>query len=395
MAQQYWKPDEMWRSNCRWNFIVGKRSCGKTYALMRLLILCYFKKGQEFAYIRRAKESLSRSKVVGLFKPHYDVILKHTDGKYNSVDVTDKVVTLVYRDEDGHIISRCDKPICVCFSLSTQDNDKGADMCPNAVSAIVDEAIARGGYLKDEWTILNNCFSTIFRSRWEDTEINCRVFFLANPISKVCPIMDALGIPPEFLDKSGRFAQMINYDGTNIKTWFEYLPDSENLGELDPNSIKSFYTLQNSKIQSITSGCWELEDSPRLPDGVQKLSQLRKEGYMYYRGKVYRWAVYVHKSVLYCVWSPSVKWLERAKQDRMMSDAEYSSIITDMLEQEKKWFFTLYTVPCKYAIIGFNNQNAITKLIAKCYKNRQVYYSDNFTADAIRGFQKESKQMIT
>ena len=47
--------------NCLFNFVVGNRGCGKTYALKKRAIKLFLEKGTQFVYLRRFKEELDET----------------------------------------------------------------------------------------------------------------------------------------------------------------------------------------------------------------------------------------------------------------------------------------------------------------------------------------------
>jgi Podovirus DNA encapsidation protein (Gp16). len=70
----FYSLDKINSIGAQYNFLLGGRGCGKTYAVIKQAIEHYFETGEPSAYIRRYKESIAPSKVSSLLKPHYGLI---------------------------------------------------------------------------------------------------------------------------------------------------------------------------------------------------------------------------------------------------------------------------------------------------------------------------------
>lgn len=355
----YWSPERINETNAQYNFVLGGRSTGKTYALIKQAIENYFSTGEKFAYMRRYKESISPTKAGFLLAPHIPLIEKLSNGRYNHVKIWKQCFWLEYRDEEGNKISSCPEPMGFLVSLNTQDNDKGQDL--GFVRYILfDEVIARNGYLRDEWAIFQNAISSLVRDRK-----GTKIYMIANPISKFCLYFDELGI--DFNSAEQGKIYLIKYDEEGkMKCAFEYLADN-----LDGSSTvaNEYFAFKNEKARSITEGVWEFDNVQHLPPGVYKAAQKKKEIYIEFTGKVFCCEVMKYNNTHFLFFRPA------------------SEI------PKKTYYLTLERKFDKYAIVGCNRQHPVFKLINDIFLTGQVYYSTNQCGDYILGFRAAAREL--
>lgn len=359
----FYSLDKINEIGAQYNFLLGGRGVGKTYAVIRQAIKHYIETGEPFAYIRRYKESIGPSKVANLCSPHEALIENLTQGEYNCVRVWQQRFWLELRDESGQLIKKDPNPLGFLLSLSTQDNDKGADR--GFVRYIIfDEVIPRNGYLADEWSIFTNCISTLVRHRAGTT-----IYLLANPISKFCPYFDEMGI--DFNAAKQGEIMVIKYDEEGkMKCAFDYIADNYD----GSSSVKNEYFAFTSKIKSnsgdsIVSGCWEFDVYEHLPSGIYKTSELKRTVYAEFTGLYFACDIMKYKNVYYQFWRPATKI------------------------PEKSYYITLKKPLDSYAIVACDNTHPIMKLMTQIYKTGKVFYSTNQTGDYIDGLRRQAAQM--
>lgn len=73
--------------NCLFNFVIGSRGCGKSYALKKRAIKIFLEKGQQFVYLRRYQEELDETAEtyfddVLLNEEFEDIEIEYTGGTY-------------------------------------------------------------------------------------------------------------------------------------------------------------------------------------------------------------------------------------------------------------------------------------------------------------------------
>lgn len=355
----YWSPDRINEVDAQYNFVLGGRSTGKTYALIRQAIINFFKTGEPFAYVRRYKESISPTKIGFLLTPHLPLIEKLSEGKYNHVKVFKQCFWLEYRDEEGNKVYGSNEPLGFLVSLNTQDNDKGQDL--GFVRYIIfDEVIARNGYLRDEWAIFQNCISSLVRDRK-----GTKIYMVANPISKFCLYFDELGIDFNAAEQGKIY--VIKYDEEGkMKCAFEYLADN-----LDGSSTvaNEYFAFKNEKARSITEGIWEFDNVQHLPSGIYKAAQKKKEIYIEFTGKYFCCEVMKYNRTRFLFFRPA---------NEIPEDCYYLSINRTL---------------DKHCIIGCNKTHPYVQLINEIFITGQVYYATNQVGDYILGFRKACKEM--
>ena len=159
----YWSIDKSISYGCLFNFIVGARGVGKTYALKQFVIKDFLKTGNQFVYVRRYKEELKK------IDRFFDDISMSFEGHKFLVKKPNFVI-------DGRIAGSA-------IPLSTSKIEKSTPF-PNVKTIIFDEFILDKGYhhyLPDEVTNFLELYSTIARDR------DVRVYFLSNALSQTNP----------------------------------------------------------------------------------------------------------------------------------------------------------------------------------------------------------------
>ena len=62
IEMSWYNPNKTLTHNALFNFIIGNRSCGKSYGLKKRVIKNFLDKGQQFILLRRFKDELDKSK---------------------------------------------------------------------------------------------------------------------------------------------------------------------------------------------------------------------------------------------------------------------------------------------------------------------------------------------
>lgn len=355
----FYSLDKINSLKCQYNFLLGARSCGKTYAVIKQAIEHFIKTGEPFAYIRRYKESIAPSKVSNLCAPHFQLIEEMTNGQYNCVRVWQQKFWLEYRDEEGKLIKKNPNPLGFLISLSTQDVDKGEDK--GFVRYIIfDEVIPRNNYLRDEWAVFTNCISSLVRDRKGTT-----IYLLANPISKFSLYFDELGI--DFNSAEQGKIYVIKYDeaGT-MKCAFEYI--EQNL-EGSSSVANEYFAFNNEKAKSITNGVWEFDNVQHLPPGIYNAAEHKKEIYIEFTGKYFCCEICKYKNTYFLFFRPANKI------------------------PEKTYYLTLNRNFDKYCIVACNRTHPLFKLMDDIFRTGQVYYSSNQCGDYILGFRAAAREL--
>lgn len=153
--------------NCLFNFVVGPRGCGKTYAAKKRAIKLFLEKGHQFVYLRRYQEELAET-AEGYFNDVLlngefpDVVIKYSNGEYFINDAKAGYAMALTKAKDYKSISY---PL-VYFIIFDE-------------FLIEDNGYTR--YLKNEVKQFLSLYMSVDRYR------GCTVFFLANSVTMVNP----------------------------------------------------------------------------------------------------------------------------------------------------------------------------------------------------------------
>ena len=158
--------------------IIGERSNGKTYACLKYALDNFFKKGEEFVYLRRWNDDVKTKRMQTLFTPFKDYLEKR-NGK-----VIFKSGTFYFVDLDTEI----ETVMAYALSISEVEHMKSSSY-ENVTTVIFDEFLTRRVYLVNEFVSFMNVLSTIIRKRE-----NVTIFMLGNTVNRYCPYFSEMGL---------------------------------------------------------------------------------------------------------------------------------------------------------------------------------------------------------
>lgn len=245
------------KCNCPNLGIAGQKSNGKTFGALRKGLELYLGieeptyKGRVIRYARRHKETVKRNNLISLFKPHLKWIEAVTNGEYDDYTMTGRRFYLCRRNNDGKVIHKDKNPFCIVNSLSTWENDSGADE-GEACLIVYDEAISREKALPNEYDSLMKFRSNCMRDR---TDYYCPVVLIGNTVTRDCELLEEFGVNLWKLgdEMQGRIQYIQNRKGqTNmIFEWCGAVGITQ--------EIREYYDrFDNEKTRMITDGVFEL-----------------------------------------------------------------------------------------------------------------------------------------
>lgn len=238
-----------------YNIIVGERSNGKTYSVLKYAVSRYVKTGEQLAIIRRWGDDFNGKGGAQYFENlvSNDVIRKLTGGKYSGVKYRSQRWYLIGVDEKGESVQD-ETPIAFAFSFSGVEHDKSSAY-PNVTTIFFDEFIPMAGfYFPNEFIIFANTLSTIIRHR-----NNVKIFMVANTVSWSCPYFKEMGLKNVRKMKPGTI-DTYRYGNSELKVSVEYC--SPTVGG-KPSDV--YFAFDNPKLKMITGGAWEIAVYPHLP----------------------------------------------------------------------------------------------------------------------------------
>lgn len=225
--------------NCLFNFVVGARGVGKTYAFKKWAIKDFIRTGSQFVYVRRYKTEVSQKTLKTFFA---DISEEFPNAKFavkgNQLMINEKIAGWAIPLSTAKILK----------SVSYPDVNK---ICYDEF--ILDKGTYR--YLSDEVTNFLELYSTIARLR------DVRVVFLSNALTVTNPYFDYFNVKLPFGNKTvARTGDDIlvevikeaEYTATAKKTRFGRIIDGTEYGAY--NMDNEFYRDNRNFVQKKTSG---------------------------------------------------------------------------------------------------------------------------------------------
>lgn len=273
--------------------IIGERSNGKSFAVLEFCLKEYIEKGYALGYIRRWDSDYDHGNTKKIWQGFIDnpyrgnVIKEISKGKWNSIFYNlgcwylQKIAEDVIYDKEGkvlhnvgEVIERDQNPFAYRFSLNLQEHVKSSGY-PDIHYIVFDEFITRGYYLNggDEFTIFTSLVSTIVR-----IENYVRIFMIGNTLSTACPYFREMGLRHiKDMPEEGRI-DIYEYGDSGLKVAVERTPNAtKRKGGKKKSDVYFSFDNPSLKMKMITSGAWEIDIYPHLPQGYR----IKKEDVLY------------------------------------------------------------------------------------------------------------------
>lgn len=255
-TEEFYSLNRIKELKCQYNLIFGKRSNGKTYSVLKEIIVNYAKTGQQGAYLRRYREDFIGKRGQQMFSALVsDGIIKDvTDGKWTTVKYQSSQWFFAKEDEKtGRLITDA-SPFCFGFSLAQMEHDKSTSY-PNITTIVFDEFISRIGYLPQEFVLFMNVLSTIIRQR-----NNVTIYMLGNTVNKYCPYFKEMGLG-HIEDMEAGKIDVYSYGNSKLKVAVERTKNHNIQGR----KSDVYFAFDNPSLEMITGGAWELDLYPHCP----------------------------------------------------------------------------------------------------------------------------------
>ena len=255
MFNKFYSLDNINSKNATYNMIIGQRSNGKTYAVLKQGLQNYVKRGEQMALVRRYKEDFVGKRGQAMFDAllKNDEVKKATKGAWTGIKYQSSKWFLC-RIEDDTLVTD-PTPFAYGFSLSDHEHDKSTSY-PNITTICFDEFMTRYGYLVDEFVIFCNVISTIIRHR-----TNVKIYMLGNTVTKYCPYFEEMGIKHIKDMKQGNI-DVYTYGESELRVAVEFCANLKANSKKNTNDY--FFAFDNPKLKMITSGAWEIDIYPHL-----------------------------------------------------------------------------------------------------------------------------------
>lgn len=252
--KKYYDIKPLLKLDAEYNIIMGERSNGKTYSVLKTMLEHFMQTGEYGVYLRRYADEILPANIKGLFQPFEKDLEKMSKGKYNHI---------AYRGRE-YLIGKYDfekdkweqkEQFCFAAALNTWENAKGPDR--GVVGTILfDEFLSRRYYLTNEFLSFQNVLSSFMRDR-----AGAKVFLVGNTVSFYSPYFEEFGLE-NIKDMQVGDLVCFTYDN-GAKIAVQY---TESVGE-DKESAK-FFNFNSKKANMITTGKWEIPDYPHYPESI-------------------------------------------------------------------------------------------------------------------------------
>ena len=253
---KYYSLEKILKCNAEYNMIIGERSNGKTYAVLKYGLEDYCKNGYQLGLIRRYSEDFTGKRGQQMFEAivNNDEVTKLTNGEWTGIKYYSSRWYLCKYDEKLDKIITDAQPFAYAFALSGVEHDKSTSY-PKIRTILFDECLTRNRYLNDEFILFTNTLSTIIRER-----DGVKIFMCGNTVNKYAPYFREMGLSNIFSMKQGTIDVYSYGEEEQLKVAVEYC--AENKAAKKSNK---YFAFNNPKLKMITSGAWELAIYPHLP----------------------------------------------------------------------------------------------------------------------------------
>lgn len=313
--QQYYDRTAIDATEAPYRLIIGQRSNGKTYSVLKTIIEQYLTEGKRSAYIRRYAEEIMPKNCQLLFSQPslIQMIIDLSGGEYNGTFYRANCFYFAFYDEDG-IKQRQDQiPFCITRAINTWETTKGQDAGELHLICF-DEFMTRTGYLSDEFVKFCNLLSSLIRDRK-----NVVIYMLANSVNKYCPYFKEMGLQDVDKMEQGEI-RVYTYSSSDLTVAVEYCAQVE----ATKKTGSKYFAFENAQLAMITSGAWEVKLYPRCPyplypDDVWKVFYI-KFGDQMLRGDIIRPKSKANRRDMFIFFHRQTKDIEIGDKDILYSN---------------------------------------------------------------------------
>lgn len=361
---KYYSSEKIRSLGCRWNWIFGVRSNGKSFDFALLGVKHYYETGKQFAWVRRMDEDFLKNRGATMFAflecdgNGNNRIEEITGGEWNQVYYYSRCWYLARYDSELEKTIHDPIPFAYAFAVSQVYHDKGTSY-PNVDMIVYDEAITGDQYLDDEFIKFSNVVSTIKRRR-EDVYI----YMIGNTISPYCPHFQEMGLTHVKEQEVGTI-QIYNVgeDG-EMKVAVEYVAPSASTSKATKDK---YFAFDNPKLKMITEGAWELNVYPHAPTKFT------------YKDVLFSFFIRFYEDLLQAdvVQKDESKFLYIHRKTTPIRDEDRDLIYTTEYDPRPNYRrkLTSLTLP-------------VERRIAKLFKAEKVFYQSNTVGEIVKNYLK-------
>lgn len=242
----FWNIQPINGTNSDVNLVIGQRSNGKTYGVLRYFLQQNKKTGRRFVYIRRWHDDVKASLMQNLFDPLQSEIEKIYGAGF----------TVYYYRSCFYLVNDKGKrveTVGYCIDLSTAHHTKSVPYV-DVKYILFDEFIQMSGsetILVDELNKYEQVLSTVIRMKTDVV-----IYLVANTVSKFSPYFTHYGFDINKCEQGTITTKEFPIDDGVLRVSLEYCAYSETIGKK-----ASKYT--TSKM--IKTGQWQIPETSDIP----------------------------------------------------------------------------------------------------------------------------------
>lgn len=254
-AEDFFKLDPVLATGADINVIVGQRSNGKTYSVLKKCIEDYKNEGKRFVYVRRLAESITNKFVGELLNPF---LVNDFVKKPLIKELWGDNYTIRYRIGQFEIIDedKESEPEVIGYtaSLNTVGTQKGR-VFTNVYNIVFDEFLQLKSEkeIKEPFDAWEQLQSTIYRTHGNETKL----WLLGNTVTKYSEFFTPYGINTFTMNEQGKIytIDLPNEHGEPTKVCYLHTPSNKKIGESTSKLIRGsrMAVTGEYEIQSVAS----------------------------------------------------------------------------------------------------------------------------------------------
>ena len=363
IPKEYHTPASYNFNNSNYFVELSERSVGKTtnWLLFGMIMNKYY--GTVIQYIRQTSDMITPKYLKQLFETIIlnGYIEKITDGEFNNVQLKANKWRYIHVDENGVIDKICDKHFMYNLCINYSEVYKSTYNEPLGDLIILDEFISKV-YLPDEFIYFLDVVKTIQRERQ-----SIKIVMLANTLDIYNQYLHELCIFDTVQSMQvGQSVSLTTEGGTSIT--ISIIQPNYKLREKKKKSNNLYYGFNNTKLNSIRGGGWNYAQAQHIPR--YEYDTILHNVYILHNNKLIN-LEFVKNKLGLCIY---VHWSFYTYDD---------SII-----------YTLDDMTDHRYIYALGNNERISKLILKLYKENRFFYSSNDCKNFLENYFKCCKNIL-
>ena len=340
--------------------IIGERSNGKTYSVLKHCLEDYVKYGSEFVYIRRFDEDIKYKRGSKVFDNLINdgVIEKLTHGEWNDVHYYANNWYLKRVDKkNANDTVIADKPFAYALSLSSEEHDKSVAY-PKVRNIFFEEFLSRRNYLPDEFIMFTSVLSTVIRLRDD-----IKIFMAGNTINKYAPYFGEMGLTNVKTMKPGT-TEVYTYGDSGLKVAVEF---SDMPSKDKPSNV--YFAFNNPKLSMIRGdgSIWEIDIYPHLTIEMK----------------------YAPKDIIYkyfVIWDNDILQCDIVRLNDLAFTFVHAKTTPIKDDNENIVYSTEHNPKPNYKRKITKANNRIEENIIWFFKNEKVFYQSNEIGEIMRNY---------